>query len=216
MNFYVSNIGTWAGSLSLLAWIVYIVFKCFIQESMKSKFAKELQNLKDKNQKELEGFKAGYKKVLDENQIRFSKIYLERAEAIKELYKLLITAKNNIETLNKFCSSFLLTRKEYGIIEHSELSPKDKRYFDDARKAAWSFYEFFECNAFLFDDTIDKKIQHLYKTSISIIVDRTHDGDWASIKKALNDFENQFCPIIDELRKKFRTILNGEEVHDAQ
>lgn len=87
MNFDVTSIGTWAGSLSILAWIVYIVFKCLVQESMKSKFAKELQNLKDANAKELEGFKAGYQKVLDENQIRFSGFYSEQSKAILELHQ---------------------------------------------------------------------------------------------------------------------------------
>lgn len=205
MKFDISNIGTWAGSLSLLAWVVYIIFKCFIQESMKSKFDKEL-----------EGFKAGYQKVLDENQIRFSKWHDAQAEAIKELYSFLIIARDHIEILNKHCCSSVLKTDEHGNITHSELNPEDKKLFNNAQKASQDFNNFFQRNAILFDDKTYGKVNILYETSISIIVDRTHSGKISEIKKAMNDFKDQLCPIIDELRKDFRAILNGEEVQDAE
>jgi len=201
MKFDISDIGTWAGSLSLLAWIVYIILK----ESIKNKFAREL-----------EGFKAGYQKVLDENQIRFSKWHDAQAEAIKELYFLLIIARDHIEILNNHCCSSVLKKDEYGTIIPSDLNPNDLKLFDNAEKASHDFNNFFQRNAILFDDMTYDKVNQLFKTSRSIIVDRTHDGSFKNIKKAMNDFKDQLCPIIDELRKDFRAILNGEEVQDAE
>jgi len=209
MNFYISNIGTWAGTLSLLAWIVYIVFKCFVQESMKSKFAKELQNLKDKNQKELEGFKAGYKKVLDENQIRFSKWHDVQADAIKELYKKLAEFSDALQCMVESCKFF-----SPGIDAEEQIRKEENRCMNAYKDS----HRYYEENKLLLSEMHISKLDDLYQRAKSSMLyyessirkkanlESTHDDS-----KEAEELAKPIKAILDGLRKDFRSILNGEE-----
>ena len=219
MKFDISAIGDWCGSLSLFAWIVYIVFKCWVKESLKSKFAQELQILKNenqqelknieaRNQKELEGFKLGYKKVLDENRIRFSQWHDAQAKAIKKMYAKLAELKNALQCMVNPCKFFTA---EINIQE--ELKKEEKRFMD----AYIDSHSFFESNKILFYENHISTLNDLYEKVISAI--RSHGmskNNSRASTKSLQLAENadriakSLDVILDDLRKDFRTILEGK------
>ena len=217
MKFDISNIGTWAGSLSLLAWVVYIVFKCFVQESMKSKFAKELQNLKDKNQSELEAFKAGYQKVLDENQIRFSWYYSEQAQVIRELYKRLVNLRKELIILTEPLKS--MSKEEH---ENQE------KFYRKLLTAAAEAYN--ECSSYFLENEIllpkdlcntlnsfmTESRQAFLDYSFTIEYPAERPEHYANIFKertaAYKSAKETLPKILEKLKIDFRAILNGEEV----
>ncbi len=196
MSFDISNIGTWTGSLSLLAWVVYIVFKCFIQESMKSKFAKELQTLKDKNQSELEAFKAGYQKVLDENQIRFSWYHSEQAQVIKLTYTNLLELRGKI-------SDFIAAGIGKNNVVNINSLPETKAFMSSFNKAK----QYYEQNGIFYSEELCEQIEQYFKEILSFIYDgkTVNDPKISSLAQTLNS-------IITALKKDFRNILKeGEE-----
>lgn len=79
MNAWQTIITAVGGSAALSLSLTYLL-KEWISTRIRNSIAHEYDV-------ELEGFKAGYRKVLDENQIRFSKLYVDQAEALKTLYR---------------------------------------------------------------------------------------------------------------------------------
>jgi hypothetical protein len=67
-----------------------------IKKSIENEYKVKQMELKAELDGKLEGTRAGYKKVLDENQIRFSRLHEDRANAIRELFKRLVNAEENI------------------------------------------------------------------------------------------------------------------------
>lgn len=46
--------------------------------------------------REMEGWKAGYQKALDENRIRFSRLHVDRADAIRQLFVRMVTVEEAV------------------------------------------------------------------------------------------------------------------------
>jgi len=84
---FTAFVGGGAASTILSVW-----FKNRVKNEYKLKQIKLENELEGK----LEGIKTGYQKVLDENQVRFSRLHADRADVIKELYRRLIKAEEEV------------------------------------------------------------------------------------------------------------------------
>jgi hypothetical protein len=74
---------------SILVFLLREWISTRIRKSIEHEYNEKEIRLKAELDGKLEGAKAGYKKVLDENQIKFSRLYADQAEAAKTLYRLI-------------------------------------------------------------------------------------------------------------------------------
>lgn len=111
-----------------------------IRKSIEHEYSVKEAKLKAELDGELVGLKAGYQKVLDENQIRFSRLYEDQAEACKTLYRLIHRTHSRVALL----------------VSVLQNAPSDL----DEAKAHWDKQEkdaldaFNACNAFFHENRI--------------------------------------------------------------
>ena len=100
---------TWKTILSSLgvSAVVTAAFVFLLREWISARLRKSIEHEYKTKQIELraeldgrlEGLKAGYQQVLDENQIRFSHLHAEQADAIKTLYQFLVRMDDKLREL---------------------------------------------------------------------------------------------------------------------
>ena len=199
--------------------IVQTFFKKKIEAEVQSKYDEALANLNAKNSQELECFKAAYKKSLDENQIRFSKLYAEKADAIKELYKRMVKLND-----------YLLELTFPGLPESIE---NKEEYL--AKQSKNTFYTYNDCknyfsiNEILLSRKLCTKLSYFFDKSDNAIFNHGMASRYKGVKseilkqeaekcyiEAYNIAHNELKSILEELKADFRAILNGEEVQDAE
>lgn len=86
------------GSGGLSGIIVFLLME-WIRKSIEHEYNEKEIRLKAELDGNLEGAKAGYKKVLDENQIKFSRLYSDQAEAAKRLYRFIHQTHSRLTVL---------------------------------------------------------------------------------------------------------------------
>lgn len=170
-----------------------------------------MANLNAKNLQELEGFKAGYQKVLDENQIRFSKWHDAQADAIKELYKKLAQMKIALRHMVSPVKFFPPG------VDSKEQIKKEEELFLELHESSHRFYEE---NKILIPEKHICKLEKLYDEVLSSMRSygkSKNAGPKSSFEFAeqASDFAKSMEIILDDLRKDFRAILNGEDVQDV-
>ncbi|MDA3799753.1 MAG: hypothetical protein PF692_11810 [Kiritimatiellae bacterium] len=208
--FFTAAGGTGA-AIAVCIWPITIWLKKKIEADVQSKYDVALKNLEAKNAKELEGFKAGYQKVLDENQIRFSWYYSEKAQVIKELHEWLCKLNISLDLFTQIYMSELSKMKKDGTIDKAELSVKDKERLEQIKIAGVKVEGLLTLNAIFFEPEMLERIQHLSEVVREIAVKRIVVMSEDDIMKVRQSFVEQYKPIIDELRNKFRAILDGTD-----
>jgi len=111
-----------------------------IRNSIKHEYSVKEAKLKPELDGELVGLKAGYQKVLDENQIRFSRLYADQADASKTLYRLIHRMHSKLATL-------------VSILRNAPSDPDEaKAHWDKQEKDALDAFD--ACNAFFHENRI--------------------------------------------------------------
>jgi len=197
--------------VTVCVWPITIWLKKKIEADVQSKYDESLEKLKAQNQQELEGYKAGYQKVLDENQIRFAWYYSEKAKVIKELHTWLCKLNISLDYFTAIYMSEVSKFKEDGSIDEATLEKLDKQRLERIKEAGTKFESFFTLNAIFFEPAMLKRVQELSKVVQDIAVRRIVVMSEDDILKVRQDFEKEFEPIVEELRSKFRAVLNGTD-----
>lgn len=109
----------------------------------------------------LEGFKAGYQKVLDENRIAFSLWHEKQAEALQEIYAMLV------ECQEKYINYFGIENTNA-----SKLSSEAQKIIKDYRKC---FFVYKKYQIFI-PDNILNQMDHVFDTLNRIVVTKRAKG----------------------------------------
>jgi hypothetical protein len=127
-----TSLGGGAVASAVVAFLAREWISTRIRKAIEHEYQVKEMKLKGQLDGELEGLRAGYKKVLDENQIRFSRLYAEQADAIKTVYQLLVDLESKMKTF----------------VNPLQFAPKDPQkaaeFFDQQHKDATDSYN--ECN----------------------------------------------------------------------
>ena len=176
-----------------------------IKKSIENEYKVKQMELKAELDGKLEETKAGYKKVLDENQIRFSRLHAEQADAIKVLYKLLVGLESKMK----------------GFVNPLQMAPRDPQksfeFFDRQRKEAVEAFD--ECNAtfqpmrIFLPEGACKEVHKLLEIAKTAYIDYTSPGgpvnDEASEPK-MSEYQamkGTFASARRQLEDRFREIL---------
>jgi len=212
-TFFASIGGSAVVGLGAAYAIVQTFFKKKIEAEVQSKYDEALANLNAKNSQELECFKAAYKKSLDENQIRFSKWHDAQAEVIREMYGMLSELK---------IATTLLVDSIYP--PNIDAEKIDKNNMDRYLEAYKSSNLFYHKNKILFPEEHVNKLDALFKkvllSSTGHMMNKAMQKSQPEASelhfKIAKENAHSVGNILDDLRKEFRAILNGEEVQNAE
>ncbi len=163
--FYLFEILRFIGVPALVSGLVTCIIKVYYSERVKAAFQKEIEGIKAELQKEieikkaslqgeLEGLKAGYTKVLDENQIRFSQLYVDQANALKLQYSHIAETNRTLMAL----TAYFKPGRSGEDLDESE--KKLRKEFADSLNAS-VFY--FHANSVLLPKEVCVKISQLHK-----------------------------------------------------
>ena len=154
----------------------------------------------------LEGFKAGYQKVLDENEIRFSWWHEKQAEALQEIYAMLV------ECQEKYINYF-----EIENTNADKLSSEAKKIIKDYRKC---FFVYKKYQIFI-PDKILNQMKDVFDTLNTIVTTKRSKGfsDQERIAELqrINFYnEQRFENLLLSIREATLQILRPPKINDRQ
>jgi hypothetical protein len=102
MGFWQTVFTSFGSSAVLTAILVFLLREWLstrIRKSIEHEYATKEARLKAELDGEFAGVQAGYQKILNENQIRFSRLHADQAEAAKVLYRHIHKTHSTIGTM---------------------------------------------------------------------------------------------------------------------
>ena len=178
-----------------------LVWLC--QEWISARLKKSIQHEYDVK---LEGFKAGYQKVLDENRIAFSWWHEKQAEALQEIYAMLV------ECQEKYINYF-----EIENTNADKLSSEAKKIIKDYRKC---FFVYKKYQIFI-PDKILNQMKDVFDTLNTIVTTKRSKGfsDQERIAELQRiNFYNEQCfeNLLLSIREATLQILRPQKINDRQ
>jgi hypothetical protein len=191
-------------------------------EIKKAELAQDLENYKQVIQQENSEFQHGLNERLQEHRgklelvnhefnIRFSRLHQERADVIKEIYKLLIKLQS---------AMFTFTRTMHPVFEDGDKEAKQR--LDNVNDSIADFTNYYTLNKIFLPKSLCSKIDNVVKE----YYDKGWDFAWAQrsfkeravsiesyraqVAKAnqiSDSIKDEMPPLIEELETEFRQIL---------
>ena len=192
---------------------LFRVFLTRIKESIRHEYEIRRLEMKAELDGTLEGTKAGYKQALDENQIRFSRLHADQADAINAVYQHLVRVcfalKAMVDPLRALPED-PTARKEF----HARQCEEVKATFNECSTV-------FEQKRIFMPETVCDQVQDVLRTGKSAILDFTAyddlpepvmEGSAQSEKlrghlAAIEGVRTMLVTIRQELERRFREIL---------
>jgi hypothetical protein len=172
-----------------------------IRKSIEHEYnAKEIK-LRAELDGKLEGIRAGYKKVLDENQIRFSRLHADQAEAAKTLYRL-------IHQTNWKMALWVSVLKE-GPTDPNKMQTFQEKQHQDATDAFNACRTFFLENQILLPEDICADADQFLKIALNAYRDFTNPdpenpSPWLAAQEAMR---GPATSLKRKLEARFRQLL---------
>lgn len=191
----VSSVGVSTVVCAFVGWL--------LREWISARLKKSIQHEYDVK---LEGFKAGYQKVLDENRIAFSWWHEKQAEALQEIYAMLV------ECQEKYINYF-----EIENTNADKLSSEAKKIIKDYRKC---FFVYKKYQIFI-PDKILGEISNIFDTLNSIVITKRGKGfsdqdRIAELQKVNFYNEQRFENLLLSIREATLQILRPQKINDRQ
>ncbi len=164
-----------------------------------------LEKYRAKLAQELEGWKAGYQKALDENRIRFSRLHLDRARAIKKLYARLASAED--------------------ALTHFVAQPEDGRLREDAQSRRVEAANFYQRNRIFFTEAECKLIEQCTDWNLEAFIQAQASNDssgYSAIARnsaalqAIGVVTQSIPELLRMLNREFSKALGMAEGHGAE
>jgi hypothetical protein len=177
----------------------------FVAKSIFTQFmSRDIERVKSSHEVELEKFKASLQQSALEHQVRYQSLHIKRAEVIAELYKLLVRA---VQDVNSLASPF-----------QGAGEPPQEEKQRTASQSGRALNDFFEQNRIYFKpescNRIANFIWKLYKAIIDftpVLNDLANPHfpqkrveKWGKVWKELTE---ELPPIKTEIEQEFREIL---------
>ena len=192
------------------ATILFLWFK----NRVKYEYQKRLEETKSKLNGELEGLRAGYQKILDENQIRFSQLHSDRADAIKTLYQ-------KIADMEAAIGAVVAPLQHGGVDTQTEQKKA-------AAEAAEELRTYFSRNRIFFSRGDCDLIEKLQETAQKSFIDyTTYDGvqdmenkdrikQRQSMYDAWNTMQTDFQDVRKSLEAEFQRTLGFTDENEVR
>jgi hypothetical protein len=174
-------------TVTIVAGIVYIAKAIFNKsldafvDTRKHSLDKEMENHRNKLLRETEEFKTDLSKLLIQHQIKFSKLYEERALVIKSIFTSTYDLQQKLQQLTT--------------VGQGPEWATDTTRVNEAKKEYNELREFFEKNRIFFEESICQKIDSTIQLSQEIIVGMIHAKNR---QKSLDDQLNRGIQISGE------------------
>ena len=210
MNNFWSTLGvSVTGSVlisGILVWLCREWISARLRKSIQHEYDVKLEEFKALQQKELEGYKAGYQKFLTENETRFRWWHDKQAEALQEIYAMLI------ECQKKYCDYFEIENEST-----MKLTTEARKLIKYYRECYFKYKK----NQIFVPNKILKRINELFDILNVIVVTKRSKGysDADRIQElANNNFftEQRFEGLLSLIRENIMQILHPAVINNKQ
>ncbi len=183
-------------------------------EIKKDELKQNLENHKKNIEQENRNFQHQLDTKLNEFNIQFSKLHVDRAEVVKNIYAKLIELQS---------AMFVFTRRMHGVIHDSEKESKERA--DRLNKALFDFISYYSPNRLYFNEDLAEKLDKIKAEywekgwDFSLLSkELKQSSDFPVYRKKLmsdtkvisENVERDFPVMIKEIEIEFRNILGVE------